>query len=284
MAGRSCLDRAIRPGQTLDARGKESEGREMDVVTTVSEQGVTEQRVDFPGARGAVPGIVWLPEGASGPRPVVLLGHGGTQHKRTPNLLALARRLVRHLGYAAVAIDAPHHGERVPAEERGEDAAARRARLGVEEWRRRIFSASDQIVEDWKRTLDTVQAMREVGADGPVGYWGVSMGTRFGVPLLAAEPRVTAAVLGLGGVGPEPEAEPFRAAARSITVPLLFVLQWDDEVVDRERGIALYTAFGSTEKTMHVNPGPHVGIPQHEREEFERFFSRHLGTAAAPAV
>jgi len=66
------------------------------------------------------------------------------------------------------------------------------------------------------------------------------------------------------------------------------VLQWDDELVGRENGIALYTAFGSEEKTMHVNPGPHVGIPQHERDDFERFYARHLGrqpagVAAAPA-
>jgi dienelactone hydrolase len=196
---------------------------------------------------------------------------------------------VRHLGYAAVAIDAPHHGDRVPADERDEHPAVRRERLGIDEWRKRIFGASQRTVDDWRRTLDAVQTLDQVGAGGPVGYWGVSMGTRFGVPLVAAEPRVTAAVLGLGGVGPEPEDEAFRAAARRITIPLLFVLQWDDEVVERERGIALYTAFGSEEKTMHVNPGPHVGIPQHEREEFERFFARHLGpqpvavAAAAPA-
>jgi dienelactone hydrolase len=255
----------------------------MNVVSAVSELGVTEQRVDFAASRGEVPGILWLPEGASGPRPVVLLGHGGTQHKRAPNLLALARRLVRHLGYAAVAIDAPHHGDRLPPGERDEDAAARRARLGIDEWRRRIVGASDQMVADWRLTLDAVQALPEVGAEGPVGYWGVSMGTRFGVPLLAAEPRVTAAVLGLGGVGPEPEADAFRAAARSITIPLLFVLQWDDEIVDPQRGLALYAAFGSAEKTLHVNPGPHVGIPAHEREDFERFYVRHLGRMPAVA-
>ncbi|HSR22838.1 MAG TPA: alpha/beta hydrolase [Candidatus Eisenbacteria bacterium] len=256
----------------------------MDVLGAVTEQGVTERRVDFPSPRGVVPGIVWVPEGAAGPRPLVLLGHGGTQHKRVPNILALARRLVRHLGYAAVALDAPHHGDRVPAEERGEDAAARRERLGLPEWRRRIFSASDQMGEEWRRTLDAVQALDEVGAGGPVGYWGVSMGTRFGVPLLAAEPRVTAAVLGLAGLPPEPEDAAFRVAAGSITIPLLFVLQWDDELVDRERGIALYTAFGSAEKTMHVNPGPHVGVPRHEGEEFERFFLRHLGRTPAAAA
>jgi dienelactone hydrolase len=255
----------------------------MDAVSTIGEQGVTEQRVDFPGTAGAVPGVVWLPEGACGPRPVVLLGHGGTQHKRSPYLLPVAHRLVRHLGYAAVAIDAPNHGERLPPEERGEEPAARVARLGWDEWIRLTSSASDQMVDDWRRTLDAVQAMPEVGADGPVGYWGVSMGTRYGVPLLAAEPRVTAGVLGLFGVGPEPGEDAFRAAARSITIPLLFVLQWDDELVDREHGVALYTAFGSAEKTMHANPGPHVAIPEHEGDEFERFYARHLGRASVLA-
>src|SRR2546423_14678912 len=106
----------------------------MHLIDTITERGVTERRVDFQGSESVVPGIIWAPEAAAGPRPVVLLGHGGTQHKRTPNLLALARRLVRHPGYAAVALDGPLHGGRVPPEERGGDAAARPARLGLAEW------------------------------------------------------------------------------------------------------------------------------------------------------
>lgn len=63
----------------------------MNVVSAVSELGVTERRADFPGSAGDVPGILWAPEEASGPRPVVLLGHGGTQHKRARGLRALLR-------------------------------------------------------------------------------------------------------------------------------------------------------------------------------------------------
>ena len=46
------------------------------------------------------------------------------------------------------------------------------------------------------RSLDEVPAVL-AGHPGPVGFWGISQGARVGLPLLAAEPRITAAVLGL---------------------------------------------------------------------------------------
>jgi hypothetical protein len=44
-----------------------------------------------------------------------------------------------------------------------------------------------------------LDALLAAGIDGPVGYWGVSLGTMTGVPLAAVEPRITAAVFGLAG-------------------------------------------------------------------------------------
>jgi hypothetical protein len=72
------------------------------------------------------------------------------------------------------------------------------------------------------------------------------------------------------------------AAARRITIPVEFVLQWDDAGVDRAGGIALFQALGSAEKSLHANPGGHLDIPAYEGASWERFFVRHLGTGDTP--
>jgi pimeloyl-ACP methyl ester carboxylesterase len=258
----------------------------MDIVTEVVEKGVIEQRFDLKVGGEVVPGIRWSPEGLSGSRPTILIGHGGTQHKRVPNVLGLGRRFVRHLGYCAVALDAPGHGERVVDPE-----AATRRRQALEERIAagpsagpRSFSREEarEWVErttrggaEWKALMDELDA---TGGPGRYGYWGVSMGTAIGLPFVASEPRVSAAVLGLAGLGNRPGASGFGEAARSLRIPVLFVFQWDDELVAREAGLALFDAFGSVEKTLHVNPGGHVQIPLFERDAYDAFFVRHLGS------
>ena len=56
------------------------------------------------------------------------------------------------------------------------------------------------VTKEWKSTLDMLQQLDEIGSDGPVGYWGVSMGTAFGIPFVAAEPRINCAILGLAAL------------------------------------------------------------------------------------
>src|SRR5215475_12994336 len=61
---------------------------------------------------GDIPGVLWSP--ASGPdhAPLVLMGHGGGLHKKTPGQLGRAREAVTTWGFTVVAIDAPGHGDR----------------------------------------------------------------------------------------------------------------------------------------------------------------------------
>ena len=268
----------------------------MDILNETTEKGVTERRFDLKVGTEVVPGILWEPEQglADGTaRPTILIGHGGTQHKRTENVLALARRFVRHLGVSVAALDAPNHGERVTPESKAA-ADAQRERLGrrivdgqragkalpwemtADEARTWVDRTTNGVLE-WKALLDDLQASRPDLAAGPFGYWGVSMGCAIGLPFVADEPRITATVLGLAGLSDDrPGFERFRSSAESLTIPVLFLFQANDELMSLESGIALWKAFGSKEKSMHLNPGGHVGMPLFERQAAEAFFRRHL--------
>ena len=233
--------------------------------------GVTERLFTL----GDVPGVVWAAEDAAGPRPLVLLGHGGSHHKTAPPLAARARRYVTRCGFAVAAIDAPGWGGRpVPAAYEPynaeiEELGAAGKPLGDVFARRGVVAAA-LAVPEWQAAIDALAKLDWIGS-GPVGYWGVSLGTAIGLPLVAAEPRITAAVLGLMG------HETLAEQAARITVPVEFLLQWDDELVPRADGLALYDAFGSACKTLHANPGRHGEVPLFELDSTERFFARHLG-------
>jgi esterase/lipase len=84
-------------------------------------------------------------------------------------------------------------------------------------------------------------------------------------------------VLGLAGLSTRPGAALFEQAARSLTIPVLFVFQWDDELMSRQSGMDLFDAIGSSDKAMHIHPGGHVATPLYERDAYDAFFKRHLG-------
>lgn len=243
----------------------------MRFIAATSLDGVTEQLF----TAGGVPGVLWTPERAAGPRPLILMGHGGGQHKKAPGLVTLARRFVAECGFAVVAADVPGHGDRPEDEQYSRIAAENQARVEAGEELAPLIAGfqalvARQTVPEWRTVLDAVRQLGDVGA-GPVGYWGVSLGCGLGVPFVAAEPRVRAAVLGLGGALASAEA-----AAR-ITIPVEFLVQWDDERVPRTQSLALFDALASAEKTLHANPGKHMEVPAFELDSTLRFFTRHLG-------
>lgn len=248
----------------------------MEWIDEQTSRGVTERRFDIEVDGQTVPGILWTPEDATDTRPLVLLGHGGSQHKRAPNILALARRLVRHLGFAAAAIDGPQHGDRI---EGGSDLTLDRMRLRMNEDPTETARAFRAIRKEWSETLTALKATGGVG-DGPTGYWGLSMGTVIGLPFVASEPRIDAAVLGLMGIPADARGE----SARSIKIPVLFIVQWDDELVKRTDALALFDTLGTTDKVMHVNPGLHSAVPAAEIQASEDHFAKHLGAKVAAAA
>jgi dienelactone hydrolase len=239
--------------------------------------GVTERRFTVAVDGREVPGIVWLPAEGGGPRPLVLLGHGATRHKRVDYLLALGRRLAGHHGFAAAAIDGPGHGDRRAP---GQDDDIQLFGAFLAEWSRE--GSTDDMVADWRVTLDALRQLDEVG-DGPVAYWGLSMGTIYGVPLAAAEPRVQVAVFGLMGlVGPTRDR--MAADAASIGCPVLFIQQWDDSLIPREHVFELFDALGSVDKRLHAHPGDHAAVPVEEIAFSTRFLARHLAPHARERV
>ncbi len=245
------------------------------VTAETSSDGLVER--DF--AVGEVTGVLWSPVSGAGRAPLVLLGHGGGQHKKAPAMAGRARRIVTSCGFTVASIDAPGHGGRPrTAHDEQEIAAMQQAMVAGKPVGpivvRYNAHLAERAVPEWQAALDALRALPEIGAGGPVGYFGLNMGTAIGVPLAAAEPRITAAVFGLHW--PDRLAE----AATRITIPIEFDLQWDDEHIDRQSGLALFDAFASKDKTLHANAGAHKDLPRFEIDSAVRFFARHLGRAA----
>src|SRR5918992_4431151 len=186
-------------------------------VGAVCERGFTVERNGV-----IIPGVLWYPAAPSGPRPLVLLGHGGSGHKRNERMVMLGRMFAGDYGWCAAAIDGPAHGERGPVTD-ASDPAYRQM------WQRPDIVQS--MIDDWQATLDALSGLAEIDP-AHVGYWGVSMGTMFGLPYVASDNRVRVAVLGKAGMSGSSVVRSgidahFKIFAPKIQVPVLFVMQWD---------------------------------------------------------
>jgi pimeloyl-ACP methyl ester carboxylesterase len=237
----------------------------MRFITETTTDGVSERHFML----DDIPGALWAPASQAG-GPLILVGHGGGAHKLAPPALARAHLYVK-AGFTVAAIDVPGHGGRPVSEEHNRLRTDFKARMDAGEpvWQS-LTDYNKALIEwtvpEWQTILDALVKLDY----GPFGYYGVSMGTAIGLPLTADEPRIAAAVFGLAGLDSLAEAAP------RVTVPVEFLLQWDDKLVSREQGLALFDAIGSAEKTLHANLGGHLGVPEFERDSSQRFFVRHL--------
>ncbi|MFD6995893.1 dienelactone hydrolase family protein [Streptomyces mirabilis] len=247
----------------------------MHFTAETSSNGVVERNFTL----DEVTGVLWSPASGSDGAPLVLMGHSGGLHKKAPGILARAHHYVTTCGFTVAAIDAPGHGDRPRnAEDRQWVAALLQARAAGEPIGPIIVdfngSLAERAVPEWQATLDALQALPEIGPEAPVGYGGMTLGTATGLLLAAIEPRLTAAAF--GGVF---VYEALTEAAGRITIPIEFLLPWDDEEINRQAGLALFDACASKEKALHAYPGRHNQVPGFEVDNSARFFLRHLGRA-----
>lgn len=226
----------------------------MDWLEEFEENGITHREFVLDRNGRSVPGVFWSSESSRPGAPIICLGHGASGDRYQAPIPRLARDFAGDLGWFALSIDGPVHGRR-----RKGDGAIEATK---EEWAR--VGCVEDMIADWKIAIDTLQGLPEVGI-GVLGYWGLSMGTIFGLPLVATEQRIKAAVLGLMGIrGPVHYQEAVHKLAPRIQCPLMYLLQLEDELVTRAEGLQMFDAIGSKDKRLHANPGLHDEVPMEE--------------------
>lgn len=223
---------------------------------------------------GAAPLSVWSRDGVA-PQAIVLIGHGGSQHRRGEFVEAMAAAILNRLPAYVAVIDGPAHGDRAG----GDPAKTRDAFVAL--WLSPGGGVAP-MVADWQGALAAVRTL-DHAADLPVAYYGVSMGTAYGVPLLAAEPAIIAAALGMweDAVGGTPY---LTASAPQVTGAIDFVHRAEDQFFTEAGARRLFDALGSDDKTFRVLAGPHEETPDQLDQAASFLVDRLTRAAGKPSA
>ena len=229
--------------------------------------GATDFVIDnHPGHR-PVTGAIWLPKISSESNIVVLCGHGASGDRYQDPIPYLVKHLVDRHNIVVLSVDGPVHGLR-KVEPGGREAF-------FQEMQRPTFI--DDMVSDWLIAVEDILTEKNIKIE-TLGYFGLSMGTMFGVPLLASKLEFNASVIGLCGSSGAASmiGERLLKDAEHITHPTTFLMQLEDELFDRNGYLALFDAIQSGNKKIHANPGLHPHVPKEEIDYSIEFLVKHL--------
>ncbi|WP_374410339.1 alpha/beta hydrolase family protein [Novosphingobium colocasiae] len=226
---------------------------------------------------GTIPATFWNARDRLGrDAPLTLLQHGGPFHKRHERSDELARTIVERTGSAVLLIDGPVHGRR------RDDTPGMEAMLAAFEAHWRKNPGIEGYVADWRMALDVVLG---AGWADPtrIAWFGMSMGTAYGIALCAAEPRIKVAALGMWGMDWGQEASLLNDA-RKLRTPVLFQIKSGDEIFSTQGQRALFDALGSPDKCLHTFAGGHSLTAPGQLDELLDFITRAFGDDQAGAA
>lgn len=216
-----------------------------------------------------IPATFWKARGAgSNPPPLTLIQHGGPFHKRHERSNWLAETVVERTGSAVLLIDGPIHGRR------RSDELDVPEMLGVFERQWREAPGIERYVAEWSAALDAVIEQGWADPDR-IAWFGMSMGTAYGIPLCASDTRIRAAALGMWGTD-WGHADRLIADASRMSTPVLFQIKSEDEIFTTAGQRALFDALGSPDKCLHTFQGGHSLTAPGQLDQLLDFIARAI--------
>jgi hypothetical protein len=197
------------------------------------------------GAGDDLPLSVWTRPGLV-PRAIILVGHGDRSIV-APTWSWTAGALLERMPAYVVAIGGPVHGDRL----KGDADKTVQAFVGH---RNTGHGGVADMIADWTKAIERVRLI-DGAANLPIGYCGVSMGTGYGIPLLAFRPAIAAAAIGMWDAG---AAKSERLSKQHRISDALFSLSTVGKTtftVNEAR--RLFAAIGSERKYFVLLPGRH---------------------------
>lgn len=217
-------------------------------------------------ADGGATAAVFEPLSPARVEVLAFIQHGGSSCKDGPDVWDVAHALVGAKGIRLVSLDGPVHGARRPA---GDTSPPLEVRQGFFDIWEHSPAHVDLHVQAWRALIDeTTRAWQPTR----LAWIGLSMGTAYGLPLLASEPRLGSAVIGMWGTS-FVNSQRLVADAAKVRGRVLFQQKWHDELFSREGQLALFDALGTEDRRLHVYPGGHARPGPEQMGDLVRFIS-----------
>jgi hypothetical protein len=204
-----------------------------------------ERQLTIVSDESAIPCTIYEPENPIG---LVLFGHGLSVDRFDQTVLVPARLLAGKFNFTVIVPELPFHGERADKERSWDDFTVAWQSFWAGEGR-------GQILREWNRIYTFAKE-----TDLPIMFFGLSLGTQYGIMFLSQQFEIKAAVLGLFGSKPPPRSIVMNHCAPLVRAPVYFIQKLDDEIHPKETSLHLFESLGSEQKVLDASQGRHQSV------------------------